>query len=191
VSPSSRAGRPGGALRRALTTAALVLLVLPVVEIAVAVVVARWIGGAATLLLVLLGSVVGLWVLRRAGLTAVRELGRIRTGGAPGRDVGDAGLRFVAGALLLFPGLLTDAAGLLLLVPPVRAGVAAVLARRLRRRFEVAARRMTVHGEMVDGVTVTSWVEDDPSPRPPGLIAPGSGTGTPGPDRQDPERPRT
>jgi UPF0716 protein FxsA len=190
VNPSSRARPPRGALRRALTTAALFLLVVPVVEIGVGVVVAQWIGAGPTLLLVLLGSIVGLWVLRRAGLTAMRELGRIRTGGAPGRDVGDAGLRFVGGALLLFPGLLTDVAGLLLLVPPVRAGVAAVLARRLRRRFEVAARRMTVRGEVVDGVTVTSWVEDDPASRPPGLTAPAGGAGAAGGERQDPEGPR-
>jgi UPF0716 protein FxsA len=173
VTPSSRPGRPAGALRRALTTTAAVLLLVPVVEIVVAVTVARWIGVDATLLLVVLGSVAGLWVLRRAGVGAVRELGRLRTGARAGREVGDAGLRFAAGALLLFPGLLTDLAGLLLLLPPVRSAVAGMLGRRLRRRFEVGMRRMTVHGEVVDGVTVTSWVEDDPGSRPPGLPASG------------------
>jgi UPF0716 protein FxsA len=148
---------------------ALVVLLVPIVEIAVAVAVARWIGGGATLLLVRLGSAAGLWVLRRAGVSTMRELGRLRAGEMAGREVGDAGLRFVAGALLVFPGLLTDVAGLLLLLPPVRSLVAAALARRVRRRFEVAARRMTVRGEVVDGVTVTSWVEDDPSSRPQGL----------------------
>jgi UPF0716 protein FxsA len=178
-------------LRRTLGYVAAGLLLLPVVEIAVAVAVARWIGGGATLLLVLLGCVAGLWVLRRAGLSALRELGRLRTGVAPGREVGDAALRFVAGALLLFPGLMTDVAGLLLLVPPVRSAVAAVLARRLRRRFEVAARRMTVRGEVVDGVTVTSWVEEDRSSRPPGLTRSSGEAGSRGRGRQDPERPRT
>jgi hypothetical protein len=38
--------------------------------------------------------------------------------------------------------------------------VAAVLGRRLRRRFDVARRRLTVHGEIVEGVTVTTWVDD-------------------------------
>jgi UPF0716 protein FxsA len=155
---------------------ATVVLLVPIVEIAVAVAVARWIGGGFTVLLVLLGSAAGLWVLRRAGVSALRELGRLRAGATPGREVGEAGLRFVAGALLLFPGLVTDVAGLLLLVPPVRSLVAATLAHRVRRRFEVAARRMTVHGEVVDGVTVTSWVEDDASSRPPGLP---SSTGEP------------
>ncbi len=157
---------PAGRLRRVLGTVALLLLLVPVVEIAVAVAVARWIGGGPTLLLIVLGCVLGLWVLRRAGMSAMRELGRMQAGVAPGREVGDAGLRFVAGALLLFPGLLTDALGLLLLIPPVRSAVAATLTRRVRRRFEIAARRVTVHGEVVDGVTVTSWVEDDPQARP-------------------------
>ena len=49
-------------------------------------------------------------------------------------------------------------------MPPVRAGVAVVLGRRLRRRFEVARRRLTVRGEVLDGVTVTTWVDDEVHP---------------------------
>jgi UPF0716 protein FxsA len=170
VSPARAAGLPASRLRRALTTAALVVLAVPVVEIVVAVALSRWIGGGATLLLVLLGCLGGVWVLRWAGSGAVRELGRLRRPGSVGpdglspvgRDVGEAGLKVVAGLLLLFPGLLTDVVGLLLLVPPVRSSVATTLGGRLRRRFEVAARRVTVRGEAVEGVTVTSWVEDDP-----------------------------
>jgi UPF0716 protein FxsA len=175
-----RTARAAGPLRRALTATALVVLLVPIVEIAVAVAVARWIGGGVTLLLVLLGSAAGLWVLRRAGLSALQELGRLRAGMMPGREVGDAGLRFVAGGLLLFPGLLTDVAGLLLLLRPIRSLVASALARRLRRRFEVASRRMTIRGEVVDGVTVTSWVEDDPSSKPPGLPPSGEPEGSRG-----------
>ena len=168
-SARSRDARQIAPLRRALTTMAAVVVLVPIVEIAVAVAVARWIGGGTTVLLVLLGSAAGLWVLRSAGVSAVRELRRPRNGTAVGRDVGDAGLRFVAGALLLFPGLVTDVAGLLLLVRPVRSLVAAMLARHVRRRFEIASRRVTVQGEVVDGVTVTTWVQDDASSRRPDL----------------------
>jgi UPF0716 protein FxsA len=193
VASSSYVGPPRRPLRRALWAAAAVLLLVPITEIIVAVVVAHWIGAGLTVLLILAASVVGLWVLRRAGLTAARELRRLRTGTVPGREVGDAGLWFVAGALLLVPGLLTDVAGLLLLLPPVRSLVTAFLAHRLRRRFEVAARRVTVQGEVVDGVTVTSWVEDDPDSTPPRLPAsgqsPGTGTDAGGADQADLTKP--
>src|SRR3954452_22551562 len=80
-------GPAGGAaapLRRGLTAAAVVVLGVPIVEIAVAVVVARRIGGGATLALILLGCLGGLWVLRWAGSGALRELGRLRPAAVAG-----------------------------------------------------------------------------------------------------------
>jgi UPF0716 protein FxsA len=147
-------------------TLAAVVLAVPILEIIVAVLVARRIGAGETVGLVLLGCLGGLWVLRWAGSGALRELRRLRGAGpggtsTVGRDAGEAGLKVVAGLLLLLPGLVSDVAGLLLLVPQVRGLVARRLGHRLRRRFEVAARRVTVRGETVEGVTVTSWVEDD------------------------------
>jgi UPF0716 protein FxsA len=59
--------------------------------------------------------------------------GRIPTG-----PMTDGGLLAAAGFLLLVPGFVTDAVGLVLLVPPVRSG-----ARRwLGRRFSVRAGRV-------------------------------------------------
>jgi UPF0716 protein FxsA len=154
----------GGGVRRTLGTVALALLLVPVVEIAVAVAAARVVGGGVTVALVLLFSVAGLWLLRREGLGAIRDLRSRRPGSLAPSAAADRALKVVAALLLVFPGLLTDVAGLLLLVPPVRAAVAIVLGRRLRRRFEVARRRLTVRGEVVDGVTVTTWVDDEVRP---------------------------
>ena len=158
----STGARPaGGGARRTLGTLALALLLVPIIEIAVAVAVARGIGGGPTVLLLLLFSLAGLWLLRREGLGAIRDLRSRRPGSLAPSAAADRALKVVAALLLVFPGLLTDVAGLLLLVPPVRAAVAVVLGRRLRRRFDVARRRLTtVRGEVVDGVTVTTWVDD-------------------------------
>ena len=112
----------------------------------------------------LLGCVLGLWLLRREGLGAVRDLRGRRPGTLAPTAAADRALKVVAALLLVVPGLLTDAAGLLLLVPTVRTAVAAVLGRRLRRRFDVARRRVTVRGEVVDGVAVTAWVDDEVRP---------------------------
>ncbi len=157
-------GPRGGGVRRTLGAVAIGLLLVPVVEIAVAVAVARGIGGGPTVLLVLLGCVAGLWLLRREGLGAVRDLRDRRPGTLAPAAAADRALKVVAALLLVFPGLLTDAAGLLLLLPPVRTAVAAVLGRRLRHRFDVARRHVTVRGEVLDGLTVTTWVDDDVRP---------------------------
>jgi UPF0716 protein FxsA len=157
----STPARPeGGGAGRTISTVALVLLLVPVVEIAVAVAVAGVLGGGRTVLLVLLFSVAGLWLLRREGLGAIRDLRARRPGSLAPSAAADRALKVVAALLLVFPGLLTDVAGLLMLVPPIRAAVAAVLGRRLRRHFDVARRRLTVRGEVVEGVTVTTWIDD-------------------------------
>ena len=194
IRPSSRSP-----LRRWLTMAAVVVVAVPVVEILVAVAVSRWIGVDVTLGLILLGCLGGVWVLRWAGGSALRELGRLRRPGVitpdeagrpMDRTAGDTGLKVLAGLLLLFPGLLTDLAGLLLLVPQIRGPVGRWLAHRMRRRFEVAARRVTVHGETVEGVTVTSWVEDDLAAQPPRLTAaPERSSNDPTSSQQQPGRP--
>jgi UPF0716 protein FxsA len=177
----STPARPaGGGVRRTLGIVALALLLVPVVEIAVAVAVARVIGGGATVLLVLVLSVAGLWLLRREGLGAIRDLRSRRPGSLAPSAAADRALKVVAALLLVFPGLLTGVVGLLLLVPPVRAAVAAVLGRRLRRRFDVARRRMTVRGEVLDGISVTTWVDDAERPAV-----------DPPPDEEHVDRPRS
>lgn len=165
---STRAGARGGLGRRI----GLGLLLLPIVEIAVAILVAHWIGAGPTVLLVLASSVAGLWLLRREGLGALRRWQLRGPGTIAARDVGDTGLRLGAASLLLVPGLLTAVAGLLLLVPPIRTAVALVAGRRISRRIGAAGHRLTVSGEVVDppeggGITVTTWVDDEERPQLP------------------------
>jgi UPF0716 family protein affecting phage T7 exclusion len=159
-----------------LGTVAVAVLLVPVVEIAVAVAVSRGIGGGLTVLLVLLGCLLGLVLLRREGAGAIRDLQARRPGSLAPAAAGDRALRVVAALLLVFPGLLTDVVGFLLLLPPVRVAVGATLARRLRHRFDVARRRVTVQGEVLDGVTVTTWVDDAPRAAVEPPVDPSSGS---------------
>src|SRR4051812_47868201 len=109
-----------------------VLLYL-VVEIIALVALGSTIGLAWTLLVLLAGSVVGLWLARREGVRAAQALadaiGNRRFAHA---ELTDGLLVAAAGVLLFVPGLVTDLAGLLLLVPPVRG----VVRRRLVRAAE-------------------------------------------------------
>jgi UPF0716 protein FxsA len=118
----------------------LLLLVIPFVEIYVFVQVATWIGVLDALGLLLLISLIGVCIVWKQGASA---WGRIRndlaTGKVPGAALVDGGLIFLAGVLLIIPGYVSDACGLLLLVPPVRAGVRGML----RRRYTVRASEST------------------------------------------------
>lgn len=102
----------------------LVLIGVPIVEIAVFIQVGGWIGLWPTIATVVLTALVGTALLRQQGfatLMKVRE--SLAAGRLPMAEVFDGVCLLVAGALLLTPGFVTDAIGLLLFVPQLRAAV--------------------------------------------------------------------
>lgn len=94
---------------------------LPLAEIAGFVLVGRQIGALATVGLVLLSGVVGMALLRHQGFGV---MSRVRAELAAGRDpsaqLAHGVMILLAAFLLIVPGFLTDIAGLLLFIPPVR-----------------------------------------------------------------------
>ncbi|WP_327001450.1 FxsA family protein [Dactylosporangium sp. NBC_01737] len=115
-------------------------LLLVIAEITVFVLVAHAIGwwwavlaGAAT-------TVLGAVLAKREGVRAWRRLrAAVSEGRPPGGDAG-TGVAGLAGALLLLaPGFITDAAGLLLLIPPVRAFTGRQVRRATESRISAAA----------------------------------------------------
>ncbi|SCF10562.1 UPF0716 protein FxsA [Micromonospora viridifaciens] len=140
-------------MRRGLRYVPPALLLLAVLELTVFVLVGRGIGFGAALLLVFAASLLGLVLLRREGMRAWRSFrAAAQSGQPPGQGVTD-GLVGLAGALLLaLPGLITGAAGLLLLVPPVRRLARAGAQRAAERRVSSVVagdlfgpRRVRVH----------------------------------------------
>ena len=113
----------------------LLFIVVPIVELAVIIQVGQALGVVETLVLMVVVSVVGAWLVKREGIGVWRRAQRqLDTGGVPGRELVDAMLIMLAGALLLTPGFISDCLGILLLLPPVRAGLRGLVIRRLRRR---------------------------------------------------------
>ena len=120
------------------------VVVIPAIEIFVIVQVGHAIGFWLTLLALVAGAFLGSYVMRRAGASWWRALrGRVETtegavvsGQRPdGRAAAHAALLFLAGLLLFLPGIISDAVGLLLLLPPVRALLQAGTAAWFVRRF--------------------------------------------------------
>lgn len=99
----------------------LLLLALPLIEIAGFVIVGSEIGVLATVALVIATTVLGSVLLRIQGfgiLTRIRET--METGGEPGRDLVHGFMVMLAGVLLFLPGFFTDIIGLVLFIPPIR-----------------------------------------------------------------------
>ena len=121
---------------RVLRWVFLALLVVPIIEIAAIIAVGRVIGGWQTLVLLLLESALGAWIVKREGSRTWNALQEaLRTGRMPSRQLADAALVLIGGTLLLTPGFVTDIVGFFFILPltrPItRAWLEAVVARRL------------------------------------------------------------
>lgn len=137
------------------------LLIVPTLEIAVIVGVGRAIGGWQTLVLLLLESALGAWLVRREGSRAWSALATaLASGRMPAGELADAALVLVGGTLLLTPGFLTDVVGFLFVLPVTRPLAGRVLTRVVERRLP-GARSFGSRGPVVPGEVI-----DDPPTRP-------------------------
>ena len=114
---------------------ALVFIVLPLVEIYVAVQVSHVIGALNTVGLLLLISIAGVWLTKFAGFGVISRIRQqLAAGRTPTNELIDGGLVLAAGVLLVVPGFVTCAMGLLLLFPLTRGLARATVKRRFRGR---------------------------------------------------------
>ncbi len=120
-----------------------------VVELAVVVALASTIGLGWTLLLLLAAFVVGMAL---AGSQLKRQLTRLRSGltTQQSRAASDGALVALGTVLVVVPGLVSTAGGLLLLLPPTRAAARPVLT-------ALAVRGLTSSGRRAPLITVTAF----------------------------------
>jgi UPF0716 protein FxsA len=98
-----------------------VLLLIPLMDVLVLVLIAGWIGTVPTVALVVLTGLIGMLVVRAEGRHTLRRIReKVSKGQPPTDELLDGGFLIAAGAFLLTPGLVTDAIGFLLVVPPTR-----------------------------------------------------------------------
>jgi UPF0716 protein FxsA len=141
----------------------LLFIVLPLAEIAAILAVGDWIGVPLTVVLLAADSVLGAILMRSQGRRVwTRFRQALERGDVPHREVIDGVLVIFGGAFLITPGFITDIIGILLLLPPTRAGFRAWLIRRLGKRIEIRTSRRRGGDFDVEG-TATEY--EAPPPR--------------------------
>lgn len=147
-----------------LLTLALLFIVLPLTELYLLVTLGQTIGWGWTLLIALGTGIVGASLARQQGLATLQRISQqLQTGQPPADALVDGAMILLAGAVLMTPGVLTDAFGFALLIPPVRAALKPLLKAAFLRRL---------HRHSAGGATVYTWSTGSP---PPGSPAAGSG----------------
>jgi UPF0716 protein FxsA len=147
----------------------LLFIVVPIAELAVIIQVGQVIGVWWTIGLLIADSILGSILMRAQGRAAWQRFNEaVRDGRVPAREVLDGALVIFGGALLLTPGFITDILGIMLLIPPARAVMRHILARRLAHRMVVSVSGPRVRGRQdsdVEGTAVDVDTGNDPSRR--------------------------
>ncbi|MFP3989993.1 FxsA family membrane protein [Streptomyces sp. E11-3] len=173
--PTNPARPPRSRLLRLLPLGIAAWLVL---EIWLLIVIGGAAGGLTVFLLLVAGFVVGAAVVKRAGRRAFANLSetlqRQQRGEAPTppEKANGNGMVMLGGLLLMMPGVLSDAVGLLCLLPPVRTAVSRYAERAFERRvrqappgsLEDAFQQSRIHrpdGKVVQGEVI----KDDEGPQ--------------------------
>jgi UPF0716 protein FxsA len=147
--------------RRRLITLALltIFVVVPLIEIYVLVQVGQVIGPWWTILLLVADSILGTWLIKHEGGRAWRALREaLDSGRMPAKELADGALILIGGTLMLAPGFVTDAFGILLILPPTRPVFRRLLTALVARRVFVnltgpgsgPASGPVIRGEVVD-----------------------------------------
>jgi UPF0716 protein FxsA len=107
--------------------------VVPIVELYILIKIGNVFGALNTVLLLIATALLGAFLVRFEGIrTFTRMTSNLSQGVVPAEELVDGLLIFVAGVLLITPGIFTDVLALFLLIPFSRA----LIKRWLRRRFD-------------------------------------------------------
>ena len=116
-------------------------IAVPLLEIYVLIQVGQVIGVWWTILILVADSILGTWLVRREGGRAWRALQTaLNSGRMPARELADGALILIGGTLMLAPGFVTDAFGILLILPLTRPVARRLLTTVVARRLVVVPR---------------------------------------------------
>ena len=144
-----------------MTRLLLLFVVLPATELVLLIEVGKRVGTGVTLALIVVTGIVGASLARRQGLGVIGIIQRETAAGRlPASSLVDAVIILLAGALLVTPGILTDAFGFLCLVPACRRLVKRELMRRLERAAREGRVEVRLFGDDLSGPREEKEVRD-------------------------------
>lgn len=162
-------------------------VLIPLIELILLLRLAEATSWLTTLWVVLLTGIIGSVLARREGIAAwFRFQTAMQNGRMPRGEIRDGLMIAFAAALLLTPGLLTDALGFTLLTPVGRRVISGWFARHFQGRFEVVGQTRAGHAasarpssEANPSRTNSGWTIDSPSFKPTSKSKNVSGSGHP------------
>ncbi len=121
----------------------LLMIVVPLADFALLLRVGGLLGFVPTVVLVILTGIIGASLAKRQGLATLASINTdLAAGRMPTAQLGEGLLILLAAAVLLTPGFITDALGLLLLVPFVRRRFLIFVTRYFKSRIEIRSMGM-------------------------------------------------
>jgi UPF0716 protein FxsA len=155
VRPPRRRGFPWWVLVAAF-------IIVPILEIYVIIQVGQVIGAWWTIALLIADSILGSWLIRHEGRRAWQALTTaLQSGRMPAKELADGALLLVGGTLMLSPGFITDAVGILLILPFTRPVARRLLTGYVGRRLVVVRPDAPPPGPGPQGPVVRGEVIDD------------------------------
>lgn len=126
---------------------ALLFVIVPILELMLLIQIGQVVGLVPTIALVLLTGLGGAFLARAEGLRVLFQFQReLASGRLPGQSLLDGISVLIGGAFLLTPGILTDLAGLSLLLPVTRRWIQRKVRARLERRIADGTIRVVTGG---------------------------------------------
>lgn len=143
----------------------LLFIFVPIIEIGLFIQVGGFLGLWPTIALVLITAFVGASLVRSQGLQTLMSVqNRLNQGELPAQQIFEGVMLAVAGVLLLTPGFMTDALGMLVLLPAPRAAIAKYL---MSKMVVKSVGGQGFHGSFNGGQFGQGPFEDDPFKRDP------------------------
>lgn len=117
----------------------LLFVIVPVVELWLILQIGSLIGVWPTVLLLLLDSIIGTWLVRSQGASVWKRFrAASERGGIPAQETVEGFLVLIGGTLLIVPGFISDVVGLAAVLPPTRRLLAKRVVRGVSQRSGVS-----------------------------------------------------
>lgn len=127
----------------------LLFIIVPAIELVLLIQMGQWIGVLPTVGLIVITGIAGAYLTRQQGMQVWRRMQQeLHSGQMPGEAILEGAMILVAGAVLMTPGVLTDAMGFLLLIPPTRKLMSRFVSAQFQKRIANGQIRVQGFGPM-------------------------------------------